>query len=481
MSVMRFSKTGATAKSISILRPPLLITGSCLIGLSGATAVWSITAKIPDQVYGVGVLQQAQSTYEVSAPSSGSVAFPFTMKGKELAFAPPGWSQESYRFLKKPETFSDDQLIALARTIAEDAFSFSTYYPRNLYQYDGSANTGGALTPIIREGTIIALIDNPSIREQLMSSIVKLANTQDLYKQLTTLNKESLEQQKSLYEAKQSILAPMGELVRKGYSSRVELLNQRSDALSQRNQLISTQEQLKQIKIKMLEDNISLRDSLSSYIASSVVFGYQKAQINAFRVSQWAAVQGGAPLLQLKWLSDDNNVVIPVAIDQVVATQVGIGMKAIVTPLGFNPAEIGGIEGNIVGIESDPMTINLLSQNMNSAGLATLLSGKGAVYLIYVSLKREDAIHLESLQKKRSQYSLSTHSQINMASNNRGGFVWNNRSQPPIRPREGFLLSAKITTRHRTPIEMLIPSIKEFIGLQTPHKLELLEEGQPAK
>lgn len=478
---MRLCNTGATAKSISILRPPLLITGSCLIGLSAVTAVWSVTAKIPDQVYGVGVLQQAQSTYDVSAPSSGSVAFPFVRKGKRLAFSPPKWSQESYRFLKSPELFSDDQVISLARTIADDAYSFSTYYPRNLYQYDGSANTGGAFTPTIEEGTIIALIDNPSVREKLMSSIVKLANTQDLYKQLTQLNKQSLEQQQSLYEAKQSILAPMRELVRKGYSSKVELLNQRSDALNQRNQLISTQEQLKQTKIKMLEDNISLRDSLSSYIASTFVFGYQKAQINAFRVSQWAAVQGGSPLLQLKWLSHNNNVVIPVAIDQVVATQVGIGMKAIVTPLGFNPAEIGGIEGKIVGIESDPMTINLLSQNLNSTGLATLLSDKGAVYLIYVSLEREDAIHLESLQKRTSQYSLGTHPQTNMSTNNRGGFVWNNRSQPPIMPREGFLLSAKITTRHRTPIAMLIPSIKEFVGLQTPHKFELLEEGQPAK
>ena len=80
-----------------------------------------------------------------------------------------------------------------------------------------------------------------------------------------------------------------------------------------------------------------------------------------------------------------------------------------------------------------------------------------------MTLTREDLNHLSQLRSAyRSEYG---------SHGNRGGYQWNNRSRPPIPPREGFLLATQITTRYRTPLEMLLPSIREVLGLNAPDKL----------
>ena len=456
------------AKSISILRPPLLATGGVLALLSAITAVWSCTAQIPENVYGTAALQKIESTYQAVAPTNGLVVYPLMKKGRSIAFVQPGWVKESYQYLKDPDGFTHQRVERLAKQVAGDVFAYQTQTKGDLFELSGSSLTGRDRAIKLREGDMVAYVLNDRVKSSLMQSVQKLESSNRLYAQLLAKRSQSLETQKKLYQEKSKMIPGLLELYSKGFLSKIELLQSKDSALSADLSISNLQEQLDQTAIKILDDREALRNALSSFVMNSVLFNYQDAVINGFRAGQWSYVQPGSPVAQLRWDQQPDQVVIPVAIDQVPATEIALGMEVILTPLGFNRAEIGGIKGTIVGMETDPQSTEILAQKLGSPGLATLLAPQGSIYLAYVALQRETITGLQGKlnNQKRSAEEIDP---------NRGGYVWNNRSHPPIQPRDGFLLTAQITTRHRTPIEMLLPALREVLGLETPHQFELLQ------
>jgi hypothetical protein len=85
----------------------------------------------------------------------------------------------------------------------------------------------------------------------------------------------------------------------------------------------------------------------------------------------------------------------------------------------------------------------------------------GGAYQVFVQLQR----------------AVNTSASKDELRSNRGGYVWNNRSNPPVPPREGMLMQVQFTTRYRTPLEMLIPAVKEFMGLEEPARFRNLQAG----
>ena len=459
---MRFDLEPTQSKSISILRPPLLATGGILGLLSAVTAVWSCTAQIPENVYGKAALQQIESTYQVVAPTTGLVVYPLIRQGQSHSFVQPSWAKESYQYLKDPNGFTHQRVEKLAKEVAGDLFAYQSQTTSDLFTLSGSLLTGGDRSIKLLEGEMVAYVLDDSVKSALMQSVQRLETSNRLYAQLLVKRNQTLETQKRLYQEKNEMIPGLSELYRKGYLSKIELLQSKDEALNADLGISTLQQQIDQTDLLILENRETLRNSLSNFVMTSVLFNYQDAVINGFRAAQWSYVQQGSPVVQLRWDHQPDQVVIPIALDQVPATQIALGMEVILTPLGFNPAEIGGIKGTIVGVETDPQSLDILTQKLGSSGLATLLAPEGSTYLAYVALQREKITDLRDKLKGTKEA-------------NRGGYVWNNRSFPPIKPRDGFLLMAQITTRHRTPIEMLLPAVKEVLGLETSHKFELLQ------
>ena len=181
----------------------------------------------------------------------------------------------------------------------------------------------------------------------------------------------------------------------------------------------------------------------------------------------------------VSWSEVSEPSIIPVFIDQRAATQVEIGQEVILTPLGFSSAKSEELK--------DKST--LLNQSFHHSNTGSKIelsrtgnSGKptGKVYQVNVKLKKRDHTKLRQEASTTAAVPiLDSEEENRILQDNSGGYVWNNRSNPPISPREGFLLSSQITTRVSTPIQMLIPAIREMIGIAPPDKLIRIELNQP--
>ena len=465
--------------NVSVLNSPLKVAGSIFIGLAALTAAWGFLAPIPVKVNGLGVLTPVDGLFTYEAPSVGNVLllFVFDKKDSEIKYSVPNWSSRAYKFSHRGINATYHDSVKLTEDIL--AYMNEVVTTRmSMNHFESDFHDSGKYIVKMNEGDAIAIIDQPASRKALSNNLQILKRSITNYQNLVTLNKNSLSLSRKVEKAKTKLLAPLNNLVEEGFASQVEFNTALADATNTRIAVSDYSTKLQNAQLEIEKNKKNLLDELSTYIEKSVVFAYDESYVQAFVTSQWAFVQPGAELVTVSWSVVSDPSVIPVFVDQKVATEVEVGQDVILTPLGFSSAEIGGIMGKIQTVESIPYTTATLARRLNSQGLAALVSPRGSVYQVNVKLQKED---MKILQKEASKSSISF-SRIIQNSNrrdNRGGYLWNNRSNPPVEPREGFLLTTQITTRVNTPIQMLIPVLKEFTGFAPPDKLIRHQLNQP--
>ena len=65
---------------------------------------------------------------------------------------------------------------------------------------------------------------------------------------------------------------------------------------------------------------------------------------------------------------------------------------------------------------------------------------------------------------------------------NRAGYVWNSKGDPPFAPKTADQLTVAITTRQVAPIALVIPRLRRWFGIVPPETRDGSEEilGQPS-
>ena len=473
------SKNSKGIVNVSILNLPTKIAGSIFICIAGITAGWAFMAPIPVKVNGLGVLAPVDGLFTYKSPSSGRVLLPFIYNSKEshVKYTIPEWSMEAYKFINDGEVGSHQDSVQLAKDILKYLNLLQTTRMPTSH-FSGGIATGGNYTVQMKEGDVVAIIDQPAARQSLTSSLLNLNRSIRNYRNLLAINKESLKLSKDVEQAKTSLLAPLDNLVSEGFASQYEFNNALADATSTRINVSEYSSKLQNLKLEISKNEATLVDSLSKFLRDTVVFAFDDAYVQSFTSTQWDFVQPGSELVTVSWSEVSDPSLIPVFVDQRAATEVDIGHKVILTPLGFSSAEVGGIVGYIESLEPIPYTTSTLSERLSSKGLATVVSPRGSAYQVNVKLQRKDMKKL----RKEAETTSQDYGQLarqTAKNDNSGGYIWNNRSNPPIAPREGFLLSSQITTRVQTPIQMLIPAIKQFSGIAPPDKLIRFNINQP--
>lgn len=453
-------------KPISVLKPPLVAAGGFFISLSVATFFWALFAKVPEKVYGTGALTHIDSAQEIKSQTQGYVVYPVISRKQELVWNKRFWGVELYEFIKSPETFGHDQMLKLAKFLAGNTQVYKTQSRANMTDFTAGADFGASRVVNVSEGDVLARIENDTMRQNLQETIIQLSKVDERYNQMIANNQSLLSGQNQLLQSRQLMVPPIRKLQEKGYSSKVETLRAQSEALNEKLAIKSTEAAISELELKLEKAKSDLRKELYEYIEQSFLFAFEKGRIESLRFPQWAFVSPGQTILQMSCNCNDKDFIIPVAVDQATATRLAPGMKAILTPVGLNPSEVGGIRGQVTALSPDPIDVSTLAARLGSPGLASLLEQRDHVtYIAYIKLATN------VLSEFKQNPALTTDQ------NNRGIFQWNNRSNPPVKPREGILLSAQITTRNRSPIEMILPSFKEFIGRTTPYDLIKKERG----
>lgn len=470
------------AQSVSIINAPLKAAGVALFALASSTAIWAATAQVPIKINAIGVLTPVDGLYLYRSRSNGQVILPFRKSriSGRLEFESPLWAKTAYNYQQgQSQNYASDKKLAIEILKYIDELQ-SQRVPSTLFS--AGSDLGGKYQIVLDDGDIVAIVDQPDLRQNLQNQITASEKTIISYNKILATKGDSFKTALKLSSTKQGLIAPIAGLLQKGYTSKYELLQAESDAASQKNNAYDIKSQLDDLKLQIQQQKIQLSQALSNFIQQSLIFSEDHSYLKSFMISQWEYVNPGTEIAAVGWSNMDDATVIPVFFDQKSATEINIGQKAILTPLGFSIAEVGGIVGEVVTLEPFPFTSNILAQRLKSQGLAQIVSPTGVSYQANIRLKRKD---LETYKQQ-----LSTNEKFkgdnrlrsiigDTKTDNSGGYVWDNKSKPPIKPREGFILSAQITTRSSTPLQMMIPFLKELFGKAPVTKLVHTQINQP--
>lgn len=455
-----------STRPVAVLSPAIKTGSILLASLCMGTALWATFTKVPVRVNGIAVLVSSEGVFQVASPGAGRVVYPlrFSPKGDSAVLSPPLWAQQAYELLYSPDQFGPGKIQALAEQI-------TTSNPDHLFprfsktSLSGGNGSGGIAAIKVKRKQLIAIVDNPALRADIATNLANIQTQQRTTLKLTRLLQQTLVESKSYSQAKQAQLQRLQGLYKQGGLSETDYLNQVAEVQRSRQSISELRSKIAEQERSIALQRKDLYRALSAFLGRSLVFAKDDAEISQLLLSQNSEVVPGQTLMTLNWEKEVAPDEIPVFLSQQAASQVSPGMSIVATPVGFSPSEIGGITGTIISLDPYPVAPMEIANRLGSQGIAQLVSQSGGLFQADMKLTRDD---LRKLHKLRSAY---RDSELTGQGDNRAGYLWNNKSRPPISPREGFLLATQITTRYRTPLEMLLPTIRETLGLHAPDKL----------
>ncbi len=337
---------------------------------------------------------------------------------------------------------------------------------------DISVRTGD----LVREGQVIARIDQPVLVDQIKKARVRLRELRDRHGQLArfgsedarlqkdlasqqhanleqsirsaeeqaTWLQEKIDNQTRLFEegliTKQALLATRQQL--QTTNERIEQLrNERKQvsirSLTTQNQrrqdLLASQFQINELEreIEQLEDQLTLAAEVRSPYTGRILEVMAEAG---------SLVSQGRPLMRLDRVGDniqDLEAVLYVpAID---GKKIRAGMEVQVSPTTVKREERGFMEASVVQVSDFPATPEGMLRVLKNNQLVQALSGGGTPYETYASLKLDPATV--------------------------SGYKWSSSRGPDTRIQSGTICTATITVSKQRPIEMVLPVMRKFFGV----------------
>jgi len=155
------------------------------------------------------------------------------------------------------------------------------------------------------------------------------------------------------------------------------------------------------------------------------------------KVSAGAVLAVGAPVVAIE--SEGNRLEALIYIPAERGKNVKLGMPVRIEPSTVKREEFGTMVGTVVSISDFPMTPQGMAAVLHNDNLVTRFSKEGAAYAATVSLEQDP----ETVS----------------------GYRWAVGQGPPIRLSSGTLTRAEITTRRQRPLDLVVPLLKKFTGI----------------
>jgi HlyD family secretion protein len=240
---------------------------------------------------------------------------------------------------------------------------------------------------------------------------------------------------RGLITKQQSLLAKQKKVTLEGQVAAEQALIKQLDA-----QQFTTENQPKESDIDMqaritdLERNlVSLREDLST--TSNVVSPYT-GQVLELKVYRGSAVAEGTPIVSIQ--PDAGKLEGLVYLSAIEAKNVRPGMEAQITPGTVRREEYGYMTGKVAFVAAYPATPAAMMSTLENESLTRSITSAGPVTEVRLELE---------------------------PAGTPSGFKWSSRQGPPLPISSGTLCSAQIVTQHDRPINLVMPLMKEKLGL----------------
>jgi hypothetical protein len=437
---------GAKPGAVELISIPLRIAIFIALSITSGGVVWACLARIPVYVNGTAYMIKLGDIDGLTALTDGQVYYQFS--ASQLIRKP--LFERLYAFTQNPKSFNSDQVTDLSQELLKR-------------RPDGPHLDVNSLYPgLVPQGQVLAWIDSPLIRNALEAKMLSYnqANRDLRSKQaeLDIVNRKinlKLKILKQQLQSETEFLNDIRELLKIKYASRVNLLTQKSKVDDIKTSIISEQEELAANAQKAIDAQtilqqalIDLQNELNNYVACSFIFAPSSLYIVDINAPQSGPVKNQDNILHIsnqKPRQLPNS--IPGFLSQSDAEQVSAGMKVMLTPMGMDRAQFGGIIGTVQDVSRLPSNQEQIAERTGSLAIAQA-----------VTSMIPDPVRVDLRLERDPQDKEPNH----------GGFRWSSPGSPPFGINVGGQLSLQITTQRVQPISLLIPSVMKLSGASPP-------------
>ncbi len=331
---------------------------------------------------------------------------------------------------------------------------------------------------VVQEGAVIAVVDQPDIRQLIEVAEASLAERQLELQQLIAFGSKDSEIQDELIQqqrlsTKQQIetleksvvffrhqLKIDRALLEKGLTTKPQVVNTEQQLENAQNQIETLKAQLVQMSSQELNVDFSLQQK-TMLIRQRIAQEERRLQqlqeqldINTHiksphggKVVELLASSGvvvglGTPLIKIKderAITNDGNIRGVLYIPAQDGKKVEVGMEALVVPSTVKPQEHGYMKAKVTYVSEFPVTQQGMMTSMKNDQLVRGLLALGAPFEVFVEFEDDP-----------SAYS---------------GYQWTSTGGPEIKINAGTSCNGKITVRQEPPITMVVPALKKFFDL----------------
>ena len=325
----------------------------------------------------------------------------------------------------------------------------------------------------VQNDQVIATVAQPEllektkvIREEMAEAREQQERTLRLHTGAAKLQVEALERQRANTELQISELETQAELAKEDIPVEDQLLAKglvtKQQTINARQKLVGIQDQIEEgrARIKQLEaqrfslesqpqqEDLEMKLRVSSLdrslaaiqkelsMAQNVVSPYA-GEVLELKVYPGGTVVEGQPIVSIQ--PDRQNLELLAYVPAAQAKDVKTGMEVQVAPSSAKREEFGFMTGRVNFVAYYPATSAALMRNFQNELLVSALTSSGPVTELRVALDPDE----------------STPS----------GFRWSSSHGPPITISSGTICNVQIVTRRQKPITLVVPSVKERLGL----------------
>lgn len=325
----------------------------------------------------------------------------------------------------------------------------------------------------IRQNQVIARVAQPALVERIRSTQEAIAEAQrqravaaQIRSGSAKLQVDALTRQRQNSEREITVLEEQAKLVNEQIPVEAELL---AKGLLTRQQTIVTKQKLVEIEGRIaglnadlkrydseqfaienqpMQADVEMQSRVTSLerelaglrkeleVEGNVVSPYS-GEVIELRVAPGSAVTAGEPMLSIQ--PDVDQLDVLVYVPSAMAKQIRAGIEAQISPSTVRREEYGYLRGEVTSIADYPATPAALMRNFQNEPLVQSLTGSGPVTELHVRLLADAATP--------------------------SGYRWSSPLGPRMKLSSGTFVSAQIVTRRQRPINLVIPSMKEMLGL----------------
>lgn len=435
---------GDLAGPITLLTPPLRAAIAMGFVLVAAGVGWSAMARIPITVNAVGALLPVSTINTIPSRAEGKAIWSFNQE-------PRDWHQAAFAFSLSPEDFNLEQVVQLAESLLKDS-DFTT--SGNSIDVENSSTQfvekqRSLLGTQLPKGRLILWIQSNSLEQRLSVALMQWRSLQDSTTKKTDNLKIEINTLRRELVSRNQMLAKMRGIGTDVFSADT-LLDEQANVDSLKVQILNVESQILVLDEEKTNGYLNLKNILSDVVNDELIFAEKALFLYQVIPNDSEDVTAGEIVLKVSQDLVKSPSLVPVFVDNTDKGSVSAGMVALVTPIGFNRTEYGGIKGQVASVAPLPSTVDGMEARVGVKSIARSIEAR-MVAPTLVILK---------LEKSNSKEVI-----------NSGGYQWSTSTDLPFKPREASKINVEITTRYVSPISLVLPTVKKFFGFSRPDSL----------